>query len=256
MIALRTEREIRILREANRMVAEVLATLADMVAPGVTTAELDATAERLIKSMGGVPSFLGYRGYPNSTCISVEDEVIHGIPGPRKLRNGEIVSIDVGVFWQGYHGDAAISVPCGKVDGLRKRLLETTNRALARGVAAAKAGNRIYDISRAIQTVCEKAGFSVVKNFVGHGIGTEMHEEPQIPNFVMSDRGPILRPGMVLAIEPMVNAGRDDVYVLDDGWTAVTADAKPSAHFEHSIVVGEEKPEVLSVNSRRTWGMI
>ena len=254
MIALRTEREIAILREANQIVADVLATLAEKVVPGVTTSELDALADRLIRERGGVPSFLGYRGYPKSTCISVDEEVIHGIPGKRRIKEGQIVGIDVGVLYKGYHGDAALTAPCGNVDNERQRLLRAADLALARAIRAARPGNYLQDISRAIQETAEAEGFSVVRVFVGHGIGTEMHEDPQIPNMVTGDHGPRLKSGMVLAIEPMVNAGTYDVRVLDDGWTAVTADGRPSAHFEHSVVVREREAEVLSLTPRRAWG--
>ena len=254
MIALRTEREIVILREANQIVADVLATLAENVVPGVTTCELDALADRLLRERGGVPSFLGYRGYPKSTCISVDEEVIHGIPGKRRVKEGQIVGIDVGVRYKGYHGDAALTVPCGSIDNERQRLLRTADLALSRAIRASRAGNYLQDVSRAIQETAEAEGFSVVRVFVGHGIGTEMHEDPQIPNMVTGDRGPKLKSGMVLAIEPMVNAGTHDVRVLDDGWTAVTADGRPSAHFEHSVVVREREPEVLSLTPRRVWG--
>ncbi len=255
MIALRTPREVALLREANQIVAEVLAALAQRVRPGVTTGELDALGESLIRKMGGVPSFLGYRGYPKATCISVDDEVIHGIPGKRRLKEGQIVGIDVGVLCKGYHGDAAVTVPCGTVDKERQRLLATANRALARAIDAARPGNYLQDVSRAIQQTCEAEGFSVVRVFVGHGIGTSLHEDPQIPNMVTGDRGPKLKPGMVLAIEPMVNAGTYDVTVLDDQWTAVTADGRPSAHFEHSVVVSEGKADILSLNPKYPWGV-
>ncbi len=254
MIALRTEREIEVLRKANGIVAEVLATLADEVKPGVTTYDLDVLGESIIRKMGGTPSFLGYRGYPKATCISIEDEVVHGIPGPRRIEEGQLVSIDVGAVFQGYHGDAALTVPCGDVDDERRRLMDATDRALAAAVGAAKTGNHLVEVSRAIQTVAEAAGFSVVRVFVGHGIGTAMHEDPQILNYVTADRGPKLKTGMVLAIEPMVNAGTYDVRVLSDGWTAVTADGQPSAHFEHSVVVREDGGEIMSITPRRSWG--
>jgi len=254
VIALRTEREIGLLREANQIVADVLATLAERVKPGVTTAELDAEGEALIRKMKGVPSFLGYRGYPGATCISIDEVVVHGIPGPRVIQEGQIVSIDVGVLYKGYHGDAALTVPCGEVDSLRTRLMKTTDRALARGIKAVRAGVYLQEIGRAIQVTCEKEKFSVVRVFVGHGIGTQMHEDPQIPNFVTGDRGPRLKAGMVLAIEPMINAGTPDVRLLDDHWTAVTADGLPSAHFEHSVVVREDCAEILSLTPRRVWG--
>jgi len=254
VITLRTEREIDLLRKANHLVAEVLCELADMVRPGVTTGAMDARAHEMIVKAGCKPAFLGYQKYPKSTCISVEEVIIHGIPGDRVLKAGELVSIDVGVIHKGYVGDAAITVPCGKVDEDRRRLMETTDRALAAGIAAARAGNYLCDISRAVQTTCEAEGFSVVRAFVGHGVGTKMHDEPQVPNFDTGARGPLLRPGMVLALEPMVNTGTYEVKVLKDGWTAVTADGKPSAHFEHSIVVREGGAEVLSATSKRRWG--
>lgn len=254
MIVQRTEAEIDILREADAIVAEVLTTLAAQVAPGVVTKDLDAVAEKLIRDRGGEPAFLGYHGYPASTCISVDEGIVHGIPGDRKLKEGEIVSMDVGVRLKGYHGDAALTVPVGSIDPVRTKLLETTDRALAAGIQAARAGNYLEDIGRAVQEVSEAAGFSVVRNFVGHGIGQEMHEEPQIPNYVTGNRGPKLKPGMVLAIEPMVNVGSPDVRLLPDKWTAVTADGKPSAHFEHSIVVRDGEPEILSASPSLVWG--
>ncbi len=254
MIAIKSENEIAVLREANQIVAEVLVTLAGMVAPGISTGALDEEAVRLIRAYDAKASFLGYHGYPKSTCISVDDQIIHGIPGKRKLQNGEIVSIDVGVKHRGYFGDAAVTVPCGTIDGPRRRLMDTTDLALSRAIAAAKEGNYLSDISRAVQTTCEAEGFAVVRSFVGHGIGTAMHEEPQVPNFVTNEKGPRLRAGMVLAIEPMVNAGTHDVRVLRDGWTAVTADGKPSAHFEHSVVVREGGGEILSATPKLVWG--
>ncbi|GMW01594.1 MAG: methionine aminopeptidase [Candidatus Hydrogenedentota bacterium] len=254
MIAVRSEDEISVLREADQMVAEVLATLVNRVEPGVSTGELDAQADAMIRELGGKPSFLGYQNYPKSTCISVESEIIHGIPGKRKLKAGEIVSIDVGVHYRGYHGDAAITVACGEVDEDRRRLMEVTDLALSRAVAAAKAGNFLVEIGRAVQTTCEAAGFSVVRQFVGHGIGTRLHEDPQIPNYVTRERGPRLRAGMVLAIEPMINMGTHRVRMLDDGWTAVTADGKPSAHFEHSVAVREHGGEILSRTPKLVWG--
>lgn len=254
MIPIRAEKEIALLREANQIVAEVLVALAGMVQPGISTGALDEEAAKLIKAYGAKPSFLGYHGYPKNTCISVDDQIIHGIPGKRTLRAGQIVSLDVGVFHRGYFGDAAVTVPCGEVDDERRRLMDTTDLALSRAIAAARDGNYLLEVSRAVQTTCESAGFSVVRSFVGHGIGTSMHEEPQIPNFVTREKGPLLRTGMVLAIEPMVNAGTPEVRVLKDGWTAVTADGKPSAHFEHSIVVRESGGEILSATPKLVWG--
>jgi len=249
MIAIRTEREIDILRRANRIVAEVHKHLAAMVRPGVTTAELDRVAEELIRSYGAEPAFKGYRGYPASTCISVEDVVVHGIPGDRVLKEGEIVSIDVGVRYKGYYGDAAITVPCGIIDAERRRLLRTTKEALDRAIAAAVEGNFLRDIGRAVEETCNREKLGVVRYFVGHGIGTEMHEPPQVPNFDTGSRGPLLKTGMVLAIEPMVNLGSPEVRILEDGWTAVTVDGKPSAHFEHTVVVRKGRPEILSVTN-------
>ena len=253
MIAIRTNREIELLRKANGIVANVLATLAERVAPGVSTYDLDKEAESMIRAAGAEPSFLGYQGFPNSACISVDEEVVHGIPNGRVLKEGEIVSIDMGVKYKGYYGDAALSVACGELDEQRQLLMDTTELALARGLDAARAGNYVRDISIAVQETCEAAGFSVVRNFVGHGIGTSMHEDPQIPNFDTGERGARLKPGMVMAIEPMVNIGTEEVMVLSDGWTAVTADGKPSAHFEHSIVIQDGEAEILSRSPKRTW---
>lgn len=253
-VALRNEREIDLLRKANVIVAEVLVTLRAMVAPGVTTDELDQAAEALIRKRGGKPAFLGYNGYPKSTCISVDEVIVHGIPGERVIQDGEIVSIDVGVVFKGFVGDAAITVPCGQVDDTRRRLMDVTDLALSRAIKAAKDGNYIEDIGRAVQETCEANGFAVVREFVGHGVGARMHEEPQVPNFVTGRKGPRLREGMVLAIEPMVNAGKPDVRVLEDNWTAVTADGKPSCHFEHSIVVRKDGGEILSATPDFIWG--
>lgn len=255
MIAIRSEREIALLRAANQVVAAVHAALEPMVQPGVTTAELDAVADAIITEHGGEAAFKGYHGYPASTCISIEQEVVHGIPGSRKLKAGEIVSIDVGVRLQGYYGDAAVTRVCGEIDEARVRLLDTTEQALAAAIAAAKAGNWLRDIGRAIERVCKPAGYGIVRDFVGHGIGTQMHEEPQVPNYDTGDRGPRLKAGMVLAIEPMVNMGTHEVKVLKDGWTVVTRDGKPSAHFEHSVVVREEGGEVLSASPQCQWGL-
>lgn len=255
MIAIRTKREIDLLRAANQIVAEVHAVLESRVRPGITTRELDAEAEELILEAGGIPSFKGYQGFPAATCISVDEVIVHGIPGDRVLKEGEIVSIDIGVNYKNYYGDAALSMPCGDIDEERARLLEATERALAAGIGAARAGSYLQEVSRAIETEVVKEQFAIVRDFVGHGIGTKMHEDPQIPNFDDGKRGPRLRPGMVLAIEPMVNAGTATVKVLKDGWTAVTADGRPSAHFEHSIVITEGEPEILSLSARRPWGV-
>lgn len=254
MIAIRSEREIDLLRRANAIVAEVHDLLAGMVRPGVSTRELDRAAEALILDRGAKPAFKGYRGYPATLCVSVESEVVHGIPGKRVLREGEIVSIDVGTLFKGFYGDAAVTHPCGRVDEARQRLMAATDLALARAVRAARAGNPLREVGRAVQRTCEEAGFGVVRDFVGHGIGTSLHEEPQVLNFDSGDPGPVLRTGMVLAIEPMVNMGTHRVRVLKDGWTTVTADGKPSAHFEHSVVVRGHGGEILSQGSRIKWG--
>jgi len=216
MIAIRTEREIEILREANQIVARVHAELAALLKPGLTTQDLDTRAEAIIRQHGATPAFLGYRGYPASTCISVEEVVIHGIPGKRVIQEGQVVSVDVGVCYQGYYGDAAVTLACGTIDAGRRKLLEVTERSLARAIKAAKAGNTIRDIGRAVEQTCRKEGFSVVRDFVGHGIGTAMHEEPQVPNYGKPGQGPRLQPGMVLAIEPMVNMRGSAVRVLED----------------------------------------
>lgn len=254
MIAIRTSREIGLLRDANQIVAEVLTALAEMVRPGVTTGELDAAAEAMMLQRKARPAFKGYHGYPASTCISVDEVVVHGIPGKRVLEPGQVVSMDVGVQYRGYYGDAAVTVPCGEIDEDRRRLLETTDWALSEAVRAAREGNFVRDIGRAVQQVCEAQGYGVVRDFVGHGIGTEMHEAPQVPNFDVGGAGPRLKAGMVVAIEPMVNMGGYQVKVLADGWTAVTVDGKPSAHFEHSVVVRESGGEILSGAAWPVWG--
>jgi methionyl aminopeptidase len=253
VIARRTSQEIDKLREANQLVGRILDELIGMTAPGVTTAELDAVAEARIREGGAEPAFKGYRGYPACVCVSVEDEIVHGIPGGRVLEDGQLVSIDVGVRLNGYYGDAAVTAPCGEVDDTRRRLLEATEQALNNGVLAARAGARLRAVSKAVQETAEAAGFAVVRAFVGHGIGEAMHEEPQIPNYVTRDAGPPLEAGMVLALEPMVNAGGSGVRVLDDGWTAVTQDGAPSAHFEHTIAITGGAAEVLSASPRRVW---
>lgn len=256
MIVIRSEREIDILREANQIVARVHATLGPMVKPGVSTRELDAVAEGIILDAGAKPSFKGYHGYPASTCISVDEEVVHGIPGDRVLQEGEVVSIDVGAHYKGYHGDAAVTHACGVIDAERQRLLDTTNLALSRAIRAAREDNFLRDIGRAVERTCKAEGMGVVRDFVGHGIGANMHEEPQVPNFDDGRKGPRLKAGMVLAIEPMVNLGTHKVKVLADNWTAVTADGRPSAHFEHSLVVRKDGGEILSASEACTWGQV
>ncbi len=246
MIIIKSPREIDQLRRSNAMVAEVFEKLKGMIGPGVTTKELDQVAEEYILLKGGRPAFKGYRGFPATLCISVNEEVVHGIPGQRQLKEGDIVSLDVGVNLGGYFGDAAMTLPVGEVDSDAKRLLEVTERALYVGIEKAMAGNRLFDISYAIQRWVESHGFSVVRDFVGHGIGRELHEEPQVPNFGSPHQGPRLEKGMVFALEPMVNEGAYGVRVLSDGWTVVTADGRRSAHFEHTIAISDDGAEILS----------
>ena len=228
------------------MVASTLQLMRREVRAGVTTSELDRLAEEFIRSQGGRPSFKGYRGFPASICSSVNDQVVHGIPGPRELKDGDIVGIDVGVELEGYHGDAAWTFPVGEVSDEAKRLLQVTREALAMGIAQARPGGRIGDISHAVQSHVEAAGFSVVRELVGHGIGREMHEEPQVPNYGPPGRGPRLMVGQVLAIEPMVNIGGAEVVTGSDGWTIATRDGSLSAHFEHTVAVGATGPVILS----------
>lgn len=246
MIELKNKEEIEEIREACRIVTETLQILKEACRPGKTTRELDTVAEAHIRERGGYPAFLGYRGYPAALCASVNDGIIHGIPDDRKLREGDIVSFDIGVKLNGFHGDAAVTVAVGSVDAEAERLLRVTEEALFKGLEQAKLGNRLFDISHAIQSHAEANSFSVVRQFVGHGIGRELHEEPQIPNFGKAHRGPRLVEGMVLCIEPMVNQGTSDVKILEDGWTALTADGKLSAHFEHCVAITKSGPDILT----------
>ena len=247
MIIIKSPREIEQLKRSNIIVAEVFRELRRAVSPGVTTQELDRITEEMILKRGAVPAFKGYRNFPASLCVSINEEVVHGIPGPMKLKEGDIVSLDVGVNLHGYFGDAAITLPVGEADQGAKRLLEVTEKALHIGIEMARVGNRLYDISHAIQNWVESKGFSVVKDFVGHGIGKSLHEEPQVPNFGSPGQGPRLEKGMVFALEPMVNEGSYEVRILSDGWTVVKADGKRSAHFEHSIAITDGKAEILSI---------
>lgn len=246
MIACRSQRELERLRAANLLVARVLALVKDAAVPGVTTAMLDALAERAIREAGGLPAFKGYHGYPATICASVNEQIVHGIPSHRELVAGDIVSIDLGALLNGYYGDAAVTVPVGPVSHEAATLLRVTEEALWKGIEKARAGGRVSDISHAVQKHVEAHGFSVVREFVGHGVGTALHEEPQIPNYGEPGRGPRLAEGMVLAIEPMVNVGQPAINVLSDGWTAVTQDGSLSAHFEHSVAVSAVGPVVLS----------
>jgi methionyl aminopeptidase len=234
------------MRAANVLVASVLAELASMVAPGVSTQELDEVAERLVREGGGEPAFKGYRGYPATLCASVNEQVVHGIPSARQVVEGDILSLDMGVKLNGFYGDSAVTVPVGRISPEAQRLLAVTQEALERGITQVRVGGRISDIGHAIQEHVERNGFSVVREFVGHGIGAALHEEPQIANYGEPGRGPRMAEGMVLAIEPMVNVGRPAVKVLSDGWTAVTRDGSLSAHFEHTVAVTKQGPLVLT----------
>jgi methionyl aminopeptidase len=246
MITLKSNREIELMRRASRIVAEVLIALREACAPGIKTADLDRIAEEETRKRGGKPAFKGYRGFPGSLCASVNHEVVHGIPGDRVLWEGDIVGIDFGAIYEGFHGDSAITVPVGRIDPEVDKLLQVTQESLYLGIEQMVSGNHLSDISRAIQIHAEKNGFSIVKELGGHGIGKKLHEDPMVLNYVTPGRGLKLRPGLVLAIEPMVNMGKEQIRVLSDGWTVVTADGKPSAHFEHTIVVTDDGPEILT----------
>ena len=246
MIFLKTEKEIEELRCCNQIVGRVLRELRASILPGMTTSELNDRAEELLKRYGGEPAFKGYRGFPASLCTSVNEQIVHGIPDGRKLKEGDIISLDFGVKLNGFYGDAAITVAVGEIGNTARSLLEVTEQALYRGIEQAVVGNKLSDVCQAIQCWVEKHGFSVVRDFVGHGIGTSLHEEPQIPNFGVPLPNPRLQEGMVFAIEPMVNEGTHEMRILPDGWTAVTADGKLSAHFEHSIALTATGPIILS----------
>lgn len=251
MIILKNERDIEAMRAAGSVAAEVLNLVGSWIRPGVTTKEIDSYAANLIKERGAKSAFLGYRKYPGHVCISVNDQVVHGLPNDRRVNFGDIISLDVGVIYRGYIGDTARTVAVGGCDLLAQKLMEVTERALYEGIAQAHAGNRVVDISRAIQKYVESNGFSVVREFVGHGVGRSMHEEPQVPNFVDGKSSPKLRAGMTIAIEPMVNAGKPAVEILNDGWTVVTKDGLPSAHFEHTVLITEKEPEILTCPEKR-----
>jgi methionyl aminopeptidase len=247
MIVIKNSTELDAMRRVNRITARVRDELAALVRPGITTLDLGNAAGELIRKHGGVSAFYGYHGFPGQICVSVNDEVVHGIPGPRVIREGDIVSIDTGISLGGFIGDTAITVAAGEISAEHKRLLEVTKASLHAGISKAVAGNRLGDISYAIQSVVEAAGFSIVREFVGHGIGRNLHEDPQIPNFGKPGHGPKLKPGMTLAIEPMVNIGDRKVEVLEDNWTVVTKDGSFSAHFEHTVAVGISAPEILTL---------
>jgi methionyl aminopeptidase len=246
LIILKSKNELEIMKVAGEIVAGALKVVKDAIAPGVTTAELDKKAEDYILSRGATPAFKGYQGYPASICASVNDQVVHGIPGPNILKDGDIISIDAGAFYGGFCGDAARTYPVGDISPEAKRLIEITRESFFKGLEFAKDGYRLSDISHAVQSFVEGNGYSVVKALVGHGIGQKMHEDPQIPNFGPPGRGPRLREGMTLAIEPMVNAGGDQVRLLGDGWTVVTKDGSLSAHYEHTIAITLGQPLILT----------
>lgn len=247
MIIIKSQHEIEKMRQSNILVAGALNRIRETIEIGITTLELDEIAESYLLEYGAKPAFKGYRGFPNTLCASINCGVVHGIPSPRQLKSGDIISLDLGSFYEGYYGDAAITIPIGEISKEANRLLDVTENALSAGIEKARAGNRLSDISYAIQSLAESNGYSVVREFVGHGIGTLLHEEPQVPNFGSPGTGPILKKGMVLALEPMINVGKSDVEVLEDNWTVVTADRSLSAHFEHTIAVTDGDADILSI---------
>ena len=247
MIAIKNERQLEAMRQACKITAAARALAGEMVRPGVSTRQIDKAVHDFIVAQGAKPSFLGYHGFPGSTCISVNSTVIHGIPGNYVLRDGDIVSVDVGAYYQGFHGDCAATFPCGTISAEAQRLIDVTKQSFFEGIRFATRGHRVSDISHAIQTYVESNGFSVVRTFVGHGVGAQLHEEPEVPNYGAAGHGPRLLSGMTLAIEPMVNAGVADVKVLKDNWTTVTADGKLSAHYENTVLITDGEPEILTV---------
>jgi methionyl aminopeptidase len=246
MIIRKSQSEIETMARAGSVVAGTLALLEEHIQPGITTGELDAIAEEFIRSQGGVPTFKGYRGYPAATCLSPNDMVVHGIPGTTKLAGGDVLSVDVGVTLDGFVADSAWTFPVGAISVEAQRLLDTCRAALEAGIDQARVGNTVGDISKAVQTVTEEAGYGVIRSLVGHGVGRSMHEDPQVPNFASSQRGPELREGMTLAIEPMITIGDPDVYIHDDEWSISTADGSLSAHFEHTVAITAEGPRILT----------
>ena len=247
MIAIKNEQELLNMRQACKITAAARALAGEMVRPGVSTKEIDKAVYDFIVSQGAKPSFLNYNGFPASACISVNETVIHGIPGSYVLREGDIVSVDVGAYYKGFHGDCAATYPCGEISPQAQRLIDVTKQSFFEGIRFAKKGYRVSDISHAVQSYVEENGFSVVRSFVGHGVGAQLHEEPEVPNFGNPGRGPRLLPGITLAIEPMVNVGTPDVRILKDHWTVVTADGKLSAHYENTVLITDGEPEILTV---------
>lgn len=247
MITIKNERELESMRQACKITAAARALAGEMVRPGVTTQQIDKAVHDFIVSQGATPSFLNYGGFPASACVSVNDTVIHGIPDGRVLKEGDIVSVDVGAYLGGFHGDCAATFPCGEISAQAQRLIDVTKQSFFEGIRFARQGCRVSDISHAVQTYVEANGFSVVRSFVGHGVGRNLHEEPEVPNFGKAGHGPRLIRGMTLAVEPMVNAGVCDVRILKDGWTTVTADGKLSAHYENTLLITDGEPEILTV---------
>ncbi len=246
MIIYKSEAEIEMMRRSSQIVARILSELKEMIKPGLETRELDAYAEARARELGAVPAFKGYRGYPASLCVSINEEIVHGIPSGRRLREGDIVSLDFGAVYEGFYGDAAVTVAVGQVSQQALKLIEVAEKAFYRGLEKLRVGNRLSDVSAAIQEEVEKAGFSVIRAFVGHGIGRSLHEEPQLPNFGQPGHGPILKKGLTLAIEPMIAAGHWEVEVLNDGWTAITQDRSLAAHFEHTVALTDQGAEILT----------
>jgi methionyl aminopeptidase len=245
-IRIKTSEEIDILRKAGKILSSVISELQRSLKSGMTTKDVDDQAEKLIRRHNVLPAFKGYHGFPGCVCISVNEEVVHGIPGAKALKDGDLVSLDVGIIYDDYYSDTAVTVPIGKIDAVRQKLLDVTRESLYRGIAQARPNNHLSDISSAVQNYVENNGFSVVRNFVGHGIGKQLHEDPEIPNFGAPHQGPVLKEGMVFAIEPMVNMGDYQTRTLSDGWTVVTQDGKPSAHFEHTVAITSQGPEILT----------
>ena len=248
MIILKTSKEIEIMRRAGQVVSRTLDMVGDVLKPGMTTAELDRLIEDFIRATGAIPGFKDYQGFPASACISIDDEVVHGIPGKKIIKEGDIVSVDVGSIVDNFYGDSARTYAVGEVSPDKKRLMDVTYKSLMAGIDKARKGNKLGEVSAAVQQVAEDAGFGVVRLLVGHGIGRKMHEEPQVPNFGSPDDGPVLQVGTVIAIEPMINMGTYNVKTMPDGWTVVTADGLPSAHFEHTVAVTENGPDILSLS--------
>ena len=246
MIELKTKDEVEKIRRAGKIVAEILARLTEAAKPGMTTLDLDELAEKWTREAGAVPAFKGYHGFPGTLCTSVNEEVVHGIPNDRPLKDGDIISVDFGVKLDGFFADSATTVPVGEVSPEVRKLMDATQQSLALGIEQARPENRLEDIGYAVQSYCEGLGYGVVREYVGHGIGRELHEPPQVPNFGRKGKGLRIRPGMVLCLEPMINLGTADVETLDDGWTVVTKDRKPSAHFEHAIAILEDRTEILT----------